>query len=162
VVVVVVVVLVVVEVVILVVVLVVVVVVVMVAAVVVAAAVVVVLILRIRWSFAGLSSRRPASVHVEFLLDKVALGQAFLRVHRFPCQYHSTMDLYTHIGYHLGDEKWAGWRPQFRDIISLHRHEQYYYYCYYYYCCCTTTNIIFSDSVIYCFAVTSTAEGVYS
>jgi hypothetical protein len=31
------------------------------------------------------------SVHMGFVVDKVALGQDF------PCQYHSTMDLHTHI-----------------------------------------------------------------
>jgi hypothetical protein len=44
---------------------------------------------------AGLPPRRPGfnpgSVHVGFMVDKVALGQVFLRVLRvFPCQFHST------------------------------------------------------------------------
>jgi hypothetical protein len=30
-------------------------------------------------------------VHVGFVVDKVALEQAFLQVLRFPCQYHSTV-----------------------------------------------------------------------
>jgi hypothetical protein len=37
---------------------------------------------------AGLSPRRPASVHVGFVVDKVALGQVFLRVLRiFPVNF---------------------------------------------------------------------------
>jgi hypothetical protein len=49
-----------------------------------------------------LSPRRPVfepgSMHVGFVVDKVALGQVFLRVLRFfPCQYHSTVFLHTHI-----------------------------------------------------------------
>jgi hypothetical protein len=43
---------------------------------------------------AGLSPRRPGfdpgSVHVGFVVDKVALGQVFPRVLRFSCQFHST------------------------------------------------------------------------
>jgi hypothetical protein len=34
-------------------------------------------------SFAGLSPRRPGSIHAGFVVDKVALGQVFLRVLRF-------------------------------------------------------------------------------
>jgi hypothetical protein len=49
----------------------------------------------------GLSSKRPEfaprSVHVGFMVDKVALGQVFLQFFVFPCQYHSTMGLHTHI-----------------------------------------------------------------
>jgi hypothetical protein len=33
---------------------------------------------------------RPGSVHVQLVMDKVALGQVFLRVIGFPYQYHST------------------------------------------------------------------------
>jgi hypothetical protein len=43
---------------------------------------------------AGLSLRRPGfdpgSVHVGCVVDKVALGQVFLRLSVFPCQFHST------------------------------------------------------------------------
>jgi len=51
---------------------------------------------------AGLSPRRPGfapgSVHVGFVVDKVALGQVFLRVLRFsPVNIHSTVALHTHI-----------------------------------------------------------------
>jgi hypothetical protein len=41
----------------------------------------------LRWLVTGLSPQRPGfnpgSVHVEFVVDKVALGQVFLRVLRF-------------------------------------------------------------------------------
>ena len=48
----------------------------------------------------GFSTRRPGfdsrSFHVRFMVDKVALGQVFLRVLRFfPCQYHSTSAPYS-------------------------------------------------------------------
>jgi hypothetical protein len=54
---------------------------------------------------AGLSPRRPGfaprSIHVGFVMDKVALGQVFLRVLRFsPVNIippHSTVALQTHI-----------------------------------------------------------------
>jgi hypothetical protein len=40
----------------------------------------------------------PMSIHVGFAVDKVALGQIFLRVLRFfSCQYHFTVVLHTHI-----------------------------------------------------------------
>jgi hypothetical protein len=43
---------------------------------------------------AGLSPRMPGfdpgSVHVEFVVDKVALGQVFPQYFGFPCQFHST------------------------------------------------------------------------
>jgi hypothetical protein len=43
---------------------------------------------------AGFSPWRPGfdpwSVHVGFVVDKVALGQVFLRVAGFPCQFHSS------------------------------------------------------------------------
>jgi hypothetical protein len=32
----------------------------------------------------------PGQVHVRFVVDKVALGQVFLRVACFPCRFHST------------------------------------------------------------------------
>jgi hypothetical protein len=39
----------------------------------------------------------PGTIHVGFVVDKVALGQFFLRLLRvFPCQYHSTVVLHTH------------------------------------------------------------------
>jgi hypothetical protein len=42
------------------------------------------------------------AVHVEFVADKVALGQVFIRVLRlYLCQYHSTAAPYSLV-YHLG------------------------------------------------------------
>jgi hypothetical protein len=38
----------------------------------------------------------PGSTDVGFVVDKVALGQVFLRLLLFSRQYHSTMALYTH------------------------------------------------------------------
>jgi hypothetical protein len=56
---------------------------------------------------AGLSPRRPGftavSVHVEFVVDEVALGQIFLRVHRVPSVNIIPLWLSTLIS-HLGDE----------------------------------------------------------
>jgi hypothetical protein len=50
---------------------------------------------------AGLSQRSPGFdlglVHVGFVVDKVAMGRGFVRVIWFPCQYHSTVALHTHI-----------------------------------------------------------------
>jgi hypothetical protein len=49
----------------------------------------------------------PKAVHMGYVVDKVALGQAFLRVFRFfSCQYHSTTVSYS-LMYHLGNGKWA-------------------------------------------------------
>jgi hypothetical protein len=75
---------------------------------------------------AGLSPRRPGlasgSVHVEFVVDKVALGHVFLRVLQF------SLSISFHRGSpyscHLGDEQQACQYPQFRDTVSPHRHEQ--------------------------------------
>jgi hypothetical protein len=56
---------------------------------------------------AGLSTRGPEfvprSFHVGFLVDKVTLGQVFLRVHRFPLliSFHQGSGL----SYHLGHEQ---------------------------------------------------------
>jgi hypothetical protein len=83
--------------------------------------------LRIGRLVADLPQRRPVltpgSVHVGFAVDKVALGQVFLRVFWF--------SLVTVIPpwlcilmYHQGDEQYARWWKQFRDIVSPHRHEQ--------------------------------------
>jgi hypothetical protein len=51
---------------------------------------------------AGLSPRRsgfaPRSIHVGFVVDKVTLGRVFSPSSSiFPCQYHSTVALQTHI-----------------------------------------------------------------
>jgi hypothetical protein len=76
-------------------------------------------------SSSGLSLRRtkfePESVHMGFVVDKLALTKVFLRVFMFyPFKI-------IHRGcillYHLGDEQQARWWPQFRDIWR-HRHQQ--------------------------------------
>jgi hypothetical protein len=73
---------------------------------------------------AGLSPRKAGfgfwSVHVGFVVDKVALGQVFLRVLWF-----SPVNISFRQGsiliYHLGEEQYVRWWPQFRDIVSPHR-----------------------------------------
>jgi hypothetical protein len=80
-------------------------------------------VLWLRRLLPDLSPRRPGfaprPVHVEFVVDKGALGQVFLRVFSvLSCRYHSTVSLHTHtIGYY------ARWCPQFRDVVSSNRHE---------------------------------------
>jgi hypothetical protein len=64
----------------------------------------------------------PGSVHAEIVVGKIVLGQVLLRVVRyFPVNviplWHSTLT-------YLGDEQQTRWWPQFRDIVSSHRHEQ--------------------------------------
>jgi hypothetical protein len=74
-----------------------------------------VLTTRSRLSLAG-------SVYVGFVVDKVALGQVFLRVLRF-----SPVNIIpprlSLLTYHLGDEQQTRWRPQFRDVVWPRRHE---------------------------------------
>jgi hypothetical protein len=75
---------------------------------------------------AGLSPRRPrsapASVHVTFVEDKVALGQVLLRALQFSRQYCSSRTLHKHKS--SGDEQKARWWLQFRDMVSPHQHEK--------------------------------------
>jgi hypothetical protein len=56
----------------------------------------------IRLLIAGLSPKRPGLIHVGFLVDRVALGQVFLRVLRF-----SPVNISFHChcpnSYHLGN-----------------------------------------------------------
>jgi hypothetical protein len=67
---------------------------------------------------AGPSPRSPGfttgSIHVGFVVDKVALGQIFLLVLVFPCQYHSTIILHTHTSS-------AGWTIC-QLVAALQRH----------------------------------------
>jgi hypothetical protein len=71
----------------------------------------------------GLSPRRPGSLHVRFVVDRVALGQVFFpRGLRFLVSI--TPPSPSVLVYHLGDEHHARWWPQFRDIASPHLHEQ--------------------------------------
>jgi hypothetical protein len=67
---------------------------------------------------AGLSPRRPGfasgSVHVGFVMYKVALEKVFLRVLRvFPCQYHSTVALHTHVS--------SGWQKICLLVAAVQR-----------------------------------------
>jgi hypothetical protein len=66
----------------------------------------------------GFSLQR--SVHVGFVVDKVALGQVSVRVLRFP------LSVSFHRGSSCvsGGEQHASWWTQFRDIASPHPHEQ--------------------------------------
>jgi hypothetical protein len=78
----------------------------------------------LRQLFVGLSPLRlwfeSGPVHVGFVVDKVALGQIFLRVLRFFTV--SIIRLWISIlVYDLGDEKQARWWSQFRDVVSPHR-----------------------------------------
>jgi hypothetical protein len=55
----------------------------------------------LRWLVNVLSPRQPefspGSVRAGLMVNKVALAQVFLRVRWFPCTYHSTVPLHTHI-----------------------------------------------------------------
>jgi hypothetical protein len=63
----------------------------------------------------------PGSVHVGFVVDKMALEQVFLQVLRF-----SPVNIippwHYMLIYHLQDEQYARW-PQFRDILLHNPHE---------------------------------------
>jgi hypothetical protein len=64
----------------------------------------------LRWLVAGLSLWRPwralEQVHVEYVVDKVALGQVFLQLFWFSHQFYLTAAVHTHIS-PLGDEQKA-------------------------------------------------------
>jgi hypothetical protein len=65
------------------------------------------------------------------VVDKVALGQVFLRVLRF-----SPVNIIPPLlsnSYYLEDEQYVRWWQQFRDVVSPIEINYYYYY--YYYCC---------------------------
>jgi hypothetical protein len=74
----------------------------------------------------GLSPRRPGfapgSIHVGFVVDKLVLGQVFLRVLRF-----SPVNISFHRrspnSYHLGDEQYVHQWQQFRDVVSYHNNQ---------------------------------------
>jgi hypothetical protein len=59
----------------------------------------------------------PWSVHIGFVMDKVALGQVYPRVLQFSPVRTIRSWLFILI-YYLGDEQQAHWWPQFRDIGS--------------------------------------------
>jgi hypothetical protein len=81
----------------------------------------------LRQLVAGLSPWRPGivlgSVHVGFVVDKVALGQVFSQVLWFS-PVNIIPPLVSILIYYLRDEQWALWWPQFKDIISSHRHKE--------------------------------------
>jgi hypothetical protein len=77
--------------------------------------------------FAGLSQRRPpffpGSVHVEFVVEKVAPEQVLLRVRLFSPANVIPQCFYILLGlYHLGDKQSVG-GPSSELIASLNRHE---------------------------------------
>jgi len=73
---------------------------------------------------AGLSLRMSGSVHVRFVVGRVALGQVFLRILR-----HSPVSIippwFPIFMYHLGDEQKARWLPHLMDMVSPHRHDHH-------------------------------------
>jgi hypothetical protein len=66
-------------------------------------------------------------VHVGFVIDQVTMGEVFLQVIWF-----SPVTIIppwlSILIYHQGDEQTAWWWLQFRDIVSLHLHEQEKYF----------------------------------
>jgi hypothetical protein len=75
---------------------------------------------RLRWLVTSLSLWRPRSVHVGFVVDKVALGQDLSKFFSSPVKI-IPPGLHTHIS--LGNEHYADWWLQFRDIVSPHQYE---------------------------------------
>jgi hypothetical protein len=51
------------------------------------------------------------------------LGQVFLQILQF-LPAHIIPQWLSIFMYHMGDEQWARWWPQFRDVVSPHRHKQ--------------------------------------
>jgi hypothetical protein len=68
-------------------------------------------------------------IYVKFVVNKVALGQGSLLVLRFP-PVNIIPPWFSLLISHLGDEQQPHWWPQFRDTVSLHRHEQHECVCY--------------------------------
>jgi hypothetical protein len=75
----------------------------------------------LRWLVASFSLRRPGSVHVGFVVDRVALGQFFLRVLQFSHQYHFTMALHVHTSP-------GGWIGLFVATVQRHLTPLTYYH----------------------------------
>jgi hypothetical protein len=80
----------------------------------------------------SLSPRRPGStpklVHVEIVVEKVALGQVFLRVLWFSCHYHSTVVLRTQTSpgeWKTGSLLAAVWRHRLTPLIWTFRENGY-------------------------------------
>jgi hypothetical protein len=78
----------------------------------------------LRWLVANQSLQSPEflpdSTHMGYVVDKVALGQIFLRVLRFSPVSIIPPSLSTLV-YHLADEQYVRLWQQFRDAVSLHR-----------------------------------------
>jgi hypothetical protein len=78
---------------------------------------------------AGLSLRSPGfalgSIHVGFVVDKVTLGQVFLRVFRFFPVSIITPSFSVRI-YRLVDEQYVHQWQRFRDVVSPRRSLQVY------------------------------------
>jgi hypothetical protein len=74
---------------------------------------------------AGHSPRRsgfaPFSIHLGFVVDRMALGQVSLRGLRLSVPV--SFLRYSPYSLSSGDVTEASWWPQIRDIVSLHRHE---------------------------------------
>jgi hypothetical protein len=83
----------------------------------------------LRWLVVGLSLRSPGfslgSIHVGFVVDKVALGQVFLRVFRFSPVSIIPPSFSVRI-YHLVDEQYFRQWQRFRDVVSPRRSLQVY------------------------------------
>jgi hypothetical protein len=72
----------------------------------------------LRQIVASLSPRRLRSVHVGFVVDRVALGQVFSKFLSFPLSV--TFNCGSVLICHLGDEQLACWWLQFGDIVLQH------------------------------------------
>jgi hypothetical protein len=78
----------------------------------------------LRWLISSLSPQKHTteSVHVGFVVNKVALGQVFLQI--LPFSHVNIIPPWlSMLIYHLGDEQYAPWWLQFRDIVSSHQQQ---------------------------------------
>jgi hypothetical protein len=77
---------------------------------------------------AGLSLRSPGfeprSIHVGFVVEKVALGQVFLRVLRFSPVNIIPPSL-SNSYHHQGDEQYVRYWQQFRDVVLPHQNQSF-------------------------------------
>jgi hypothetical protein len=74
-----------------------------------------------RWPLPAEARVRVRAIPCGICVNKVALGHVFLRVPRFPL---STSFHLFNLVYHPGEEQSSLQRPQFRGMVSPHRHEQ--------------------------------------
>jgi hypothetical protein len=61
----------------------------------------------------------PKSTHLGFVVDKLAMGQVFLRV-LWSYPVHIIPPWLSMLIYHLEDEQYARWWQLFRDVVCLH------------------------------------------